>query len=340
MKVSIIVPVYNIDEKILRECLDSVVQQTISDYEVIIVDDGSEKKCADVCDEYGTKYDFVKVIHQLNQGVSVARNYGIDIAQGKYIQFVDADDWLEKDATEKYYQFAEEHHLDIMLSSCVVEGGMEPQAVLENRIMFESEIRALQLTILNNNPEYLGMWPMSPWAKLFRREYIKDNQIRYVKGIKRMQDNIFCMYAYEKAKKAGFLAYQGYHYRQNASSVCHKYNEKIRDVLEPVLLELKKFIDCYHSEDVSFKKAYQVKCFVILVSEYTRLYYMHEDNPNKRIAYQDYKKLCNEQLYKNVIQNVEVSDCHRSYKIYCFLLKKKMYYFFWNLLKFQRKFRE
>ena len=151
MKLSIIIPVYNIDEVLLRQCLDSVVKQTISDYEVIIVDDGSEMSCAKVCDEYALKYFFVKVIHQQNQGVSVARNAGIEAAAGKYIQFVDADDWLEADASEKYYQFAEENQLDIMLSGCVVEGEDAAQQILnEDKLILGEEIRNLQLTILNN----------------------------------------------------------------------------------------------------------------------------------------------------------------------------------------------
>ena len=341
MKLSIIVPVYNIDEGLLRKCLDSVVKQTISDYEVVIVDDGSDRNCAEVCDEYSARYFFVKVIHQMNQGVSVARNTGIEAAVGEYIQFVDADDWLEFDASEKYYDFAEKNHLDIMLSGCIVEGGEASSVILnEDKILLGEEIRNLQLTILNNNPYYLGMWPMSPWAKLFRTEYIKKYEIKYIPGLKRMQDNLFCMYAYENVSRVGFFAYRGYHYRQNATSVCHKYNASIVKVLEPVLLQFKKFIDTYHSNEDEFKKSYYVKGIIILVTEYPRLYYLHEDNPKKRkVLLNEYKTLCAESLYRDIIENVQITDCYRAYKLFCFLLKKKWYRLYWGLLILQKKYR-
>ena len=340
MKMSIIVPVYNIDEVLLRKCLDSVVNQTISDYEVIVVDDGSDRSCAEICDEYSARYFFVKVIHQMNQGVSVARNVGIETAVGKYIQFVDADDWLETDASEKYYNFAEKNHLDIMLSGCTVEGGEGSSLILNmDKILLGEEIRKLQLTILNNNPYYLGMWPMSPWAKLFRTEYIKKYEVRYIPGLKRMQDNLFCMYAYENAIRVGFFAYRGYHYRQNLESVCHKYNASIVKTLEPVLMHLKEFVDIYHSDESEFKKAYYVKGIIMLVTEYPRLYFLHTDNlKKKKILLKEYQTLCAEDLYREIIGNVQVTDCFRAYKLFCFLLKKKWYHLFWGLLILQRQY--
>lgn len=341
MKLSIIVPVYNIDELLLRQCLDSVVKQTISDYEVIVVDDGSEVNCASVCDEYGLRYSFVKVIHQQNQGVSVARNSGIEAAAGKYVQFVDADDWIEKEASEKYFEFAEENQLDIMLSGCVLEGEETTYlSVPDSGLISGEEIHKLQLTILNNNPDYLGMWPMSPWAKLFRKQYIKDYSVRYIPGLKRMQDNLFCMYAYENAEKVGFFSYMGYHYRQNAASVCHKYNASIVQILEPVLMQFKKFVDLYHADELDFKKAYYVKGIVMLVTEYPRLYYLHKDNPKKnKTLLKEYRTLCETSLYKEIIENVQIADCYRAYKLFCFLLKKGYYRFYWMLLILQKKLR-
>ena len=91
MKISIIIPVYNV-KKYLRECLDSILAQSYKDFEIIIVDDGSTDSSGNICDEYSMKYENIKVLHKNNNGLSSARNAGLDIAQGEYILFFDCDD--------------------------------------------------------------------------------------------------------------------------------------------------------------------------------------------------------------------------------------------------------
>ena len=93
MDISIIIPVYNV-EKYLKYTLDSVIKQNTSNFEVILIDDGSKDNSGKICDEYRKKYDFIKVIHKKNEGVSIARNTGLKEAKGKYIMFLDSDDLL------------------------------------------------------------------------------------------------------------------------------------------------------------------------------------------------------------------------------------------------------
>ena len=96
MKVSAIVPVYNVEKYIYR-CVDSILNQTFSDFELILVDDGSPDNCPQICDEYAKKDSRIKVIHKENGGLSSARNAGLDIASGEWISFIDSDDWIHKD---------------------------------------------------------------------------------------------------------------------------------------------------------------------------------------------------------------------------------------------------
>ena len=106
-KVSIIVPVYNV-EQYLRQCLDSILVQTFTDWECILVDDGSTDCSKDICDEFANKDSRFRVVHKKNGGVSSARNKGIELSRGVYITFVDADDTIDKDvlsAVNKYFQF-------------------------------------------------------------------------------------------------------------------------------------------------------------------------------------------------------------------------------------------
>ena len=114
-KVSIIIPIYNV-EKYLRKCVDSVICQTYKNLEIILVDDGSPDSCPEICDSYVDLDSRIKVIHKQNGGLSDARNTGIDMSSGEYITFVDSDDYIENDMIEILISTLEENHCDI--STC------------------------------------------------------------------------------------------------------------------------------------------------------------------------------------------------------------------------------
>ena len=99
-KISVIVPVYKIKEQYLKECIESISKQTYSNLEIILVDDGSPDNCGEICDLYAEKDSRIMVLHQKNQGVSMARNNAIQKATGEWITFIDADDWIEKNMCE------------------------------------------------------------------------------------------------------------------------------------------------------------------------------------------------------------------------------------------------
>lgn len=115
MLLSIIVPIYNV-EPYLRKCVNSLLHQDLpaEDYEIILVDDGSPDRCGDICDEYASKYGNIRVVHRKNGGLSAARNSGIEIAQGKYIQFVDSDDYLEPNVLKALVEKMETDNLDVL----------------------------------------------------------------------------------------------------------------------------------------------------------------------------------------------------------------------------------
>ena len=99
MLVSIVVPVYKV-EKYINRCVESILKQTYKNFELILVDDGSPDMCPHICDEYAAKYDFIRVIHKKNGGLSDARNHGIEVAKGNYITFIDSDDYVSVDYLE------------------------------------------------------------------------------------------------------------------------------------------------------------------------------------------------------------------------------------------------
>lgn len=118
--VTIIVPVYNVD-KYLKRCIDSILCQTFCDWKLLLIDDGSTDKSASICDEYVKLDTRIKVVHKKNEGVSTARNLGIKLAKGKYITFIDSDDWIEKDFLEIIVSEKEKMNVPILVTGFVVE---------------------------------------------------------------------------------------------------------------------------------------------------------------------------------------------------------------------------
>ena len=112
-KVSIIVPIYNV-EKYIHKCIDSILSQTFTDFELILVDDGSPDKCGEICEQYALKDNRIKVVHKENGGLSDARNAGIDVASGKYIYFIDSDDWISPNSIISLLNFAEDNQCEIV----------------------------------------------------------------------------------------------------------------------------------------------------------------------------------------------------------------------------------
>lgn len=185
--VSIIIPVYN-SERTLRHCLDSVISQSFLDWELILVDDGSNDKSGDICDEYAAKDQRIKVFHKKNGGVSSARNIGLDYAKGEWIVFVDADDFVK----ESYLVHLLEHsqkQVDLVISYAEIYNGNNIQkesypAKLVNETNFES-------MFIENDMN----WHTSPWSKLYKRNIIEENHLRFCEGMHIGEDAVF-LYSY------------------------------------------------------------------------------------------------------------------------------------------------
>lgn len=182
-EISIIVPVYKV-EKYLHRCADSILAQTFTDFELILVDDGSPDNCGAICDEYAAKDNRVRVIHKANGGVSSARNVGLDAAIGKYIMFCDSDDWTEPFWVEELYKTAEEHP-----DMCVVANMWS--------VTGEEEIcKPIGKTETSKTAKtYYEIWEngVSPYTpnKIYRRDIIESNRLRFDPAIKLSEDLAF-----------------------------------------------------------------------------------------------------------------------------------------------------
>lgn len=226
--ISVIVPVYNV-ENYLHECVDSILRQTYSNIEVILVDDGSKDKSGSICDEYLEKDSRIKVIHKENAGLGYARNSGLDIASGEYVTFVDSDDYIEENMIKKLYQGIVNNNVD--------ECKMGFQRVTDTGVVYgekkyEEEVFEGENARLKFFPRMLGSAPkkhdsieMCVCGALFNNTLIQKNNIRFPsERVLISEDLIFQMEFLQYAKGACTLSARMYKYRINLNSLTKSYN--------------------------------------------------------------------------------------------------------------------
>lgn len=212
--ISVIVPVYN-GEKYLPICMKSLLEQTYRNLEVILVDDGSKDGSGEMCDAYAAQNSRVRVIHQANGGVSSARNAGLDQANGKYVAFVDADDYVELDYLEHLYRNLAENGADI--ASCDYREVIQAD-VAASQIPFVVESRLItdKATCFEDMITAREAYWSAIWAKLYRRGLIGDT--RFHAPFRYGEDQVFLFDLFSKAPKVYQDTYQGYFYVRNESS--------------------------------------------------------------------------------------------------------------------------
>lgn len=230
--ISVIIPVYKV-EKYLCRCVDSVLEQTYTNMEIILVDDGSPDNCPVMCDEYARQDSRVKVIHQENAGLSGARNAGIDMAQGQWLAFVDSDDYLAADFLERLYQACVD--TGSSLSVCrweYVRGETIPEhGTGETRVYTGREMLA-NLYV----PD--GAYFVVVWNKLYRKELFED--IRYPLG-RIHEDEATTYRIYDKVKKAAYVDRSLYGYFVTPVSITRGFNPKRMDWVTAVAERLDFF---------------------------------------------------------------------------------------------------
>jgi glycosyltransferase involved in cell wall biosynthesis len=217
--ISIIVPVYK-TEKYVHRCIDSILAQTFTDFECIVIDDGSPDNCPAICDEYAAKDSRIIVIHQKNKGVSAARNAGLDRARGEWIGFVDSDDWCDPGMFAFLLENAEKHHVDI--SVCGLRSINE-----KNEIKYP--IKGHSKFIINNNliQEYYLKDYFMPFSfnKLVNKRLFSWNNevLRYDETIKYAEDALMFFYLFKRSQRVYFSSQPYYNYYKHPESATMLY---------------------------------------------------------------------------------------------------------------------
>ena len=259
IKVSVVIPVYNV-EHYLEKCLKSVVEQSLKEIEIIVVNDGSTDNSVDIINRFGDKDDRIVIINKSNGGVSSARNAGLDIARGEYIAYIDADDWIEQGYLYDTYSKAKKLGLDVVVTDffwyndndeCIYnnDGGMNEEGYINGKTYVEQYVKEAYSPIVTN--------------KLFALHLYRDNNIRYPESINLGEDLATSLRLYFFVQKIGKLNSAYYHYVTRTNSLNR------RRLSDKQLLETKetfRIISKVYAQDMRMMK---------ILEEYKLWYYIN-----------------------------------------------------------------
>lgn len=232
-QVSVVIPVYRVEDYLAR-CVDSVLSQTLKDIQIILVNDGSPDRCPQICDAYAAKDDRICVIHKANGGLASARNAGMEVAVGKWLFFLDSDDWLEPDGLESLLNIGEEYQVDFVRyrsirsgwpgmqahAPCMVEPIRELRHGYYNKQQIVDEVYPRLIT----TPQLTMGAVVGACGSLYNLDFLNRNQLRFYEEVKFSEDLVFSARVVRAANSFYFVDSPGvYHYFYNANSISKSF---------------------------------------------------------------------------------------------------------------------
>lgn len=321
--ITVIVPIYQV-EKYLKKCLDSILNQTYKNLEIILVDDGSKDNSPQICEEYKTKDSRIKVIHKENGGLSDARNAGLKIATGKYIGFVDSDDYIKSDMYQILYENIIKAKADISICDVLMvkENANISDSLEDNCLVKELNFyEALKLLVENKIKSYA-------WNKLYKKEIFEN--IQFPKG-RKMEDLAIMYKVFEKASKVVFTSKKEYYYLQRNDSILGNIDLKLTKDLWYFVTErynyiIKKYPKLEESLDIN-----RLNYILIYHKNICLLNEKREFNEEWLLKEYNFLKE-NHKRYKNSIYNEMKHSMKLEYKL---LHNNRT--LFWNYYQLKRK---
>ncbi|MCE5199733.1 MAG: glycosyltransferase [Armatimonadota bacterium] len=282
LAVSIIVPAYNV-EPYVRECLDSLVRQTLVSKEIIVVDDGSTDKTLEILREYAGCYPFLTLIHQSNSGASVARNAGLRAAKGDYVMFVDGDDFIDECSLEYFYSLAIRHNTDIVRGKYYIyhedTGSVDKHNDLHNITSVNTVItgRTYIREALESN-----QYEVTPVVNLYRRSYLLDHKIWFLEGVTHEDHEHTLKALVEHHNRLIQTDRSFYYYRMRSTSVTRTPSlQKCKDVIS-VATAMEKQVEIWDINPATHREC--LTAIAMLIYQLTSVYgRMQAGSANRRI---------------------------------------------------------
>lgn len=287
VEISIIVPVYNV-EKYIKRCINSILQQSFNNYELILIDDGSTDLSAEICEDYAKRYSFILCIHTINQGQAVARNIGIKVARGEYIAFVDADDYIAYNYLEELYQIIKEKNSDIAVCDFYVvnsEGKIiydrYKKQNISNEIVWNTCGKNQKVDLLFSQKVMNYMWNKLYKSKLF-------DEIIFPYG--RRYEDIAIMYKlFDIAGQIACSTKKLYYYVNNPVGTTNKCIDVDIKSISLVCNEIEKYFSNFDREKPAFMEEYLC---TLLVANYINGLKLHLDKDLLKNMKDNYMRLC------------------------------------------------
>lgn len=331
MAITLVVPVYKIKEEYLRKCLDSIQNQTSSEWIAILVDDGSPDYCGDICDEYAFKDRRFISVHQKNQGVSIARNRGIDDTKSEWVTFVDPDDWLDLEMVEHVNEALKQNNPDILAfayarefeKSSKAEKLLSESRKVDSDLLHQIRLAPLNRLIING---YIYQYSINAiWNKVYRLDFLNRHNIRFEAEARKGQDRIFNMYALDKTDDIFYLNLLLYHYRNdNEDSIVNRFNLNTVKNSQIAIALMRKWI---HENNKGDQYVDMMNCWICTrVQEYMRLYYFNkkQNKPYSEIKI-ELDGLLEQEVYKQAFRKINSKLLSSEEKIFIFIVNKKLY---------------
>lgn len=270
---SIIVPIYKV-EQYLRECVDSILQQSFINYELILVDDGSPDNCSQICDEYAETDNRVRVIHKKNGGSSSARNRGLEASEGEYIIFIDSDDyWNDTGALEDIAGKIETlESVDVLVFNNIDYSCLTGESIICQRMydaaFLESSSKEDTLKYIFEN----GLFPGAAWVTVTRKQFLEENDITFIEGIK-AEDIDWLLNVFLNAEKFSAVNKAFYVYRKyRGGSITGTADEKsVNDILYTLDIWTKRLNEKKYKAVKEYALGFLCKHYLCAVLIYERL---------------------------------------------------------------------
>lgn len=330
IEVSFVMCTYNTKIEWIDRAVSSIRNQSNPLWELIVIDDGSDRENAEYCKSLSELDKRIAVYHQTNQGQSVARNYGTDHARGKWVAYIDADDWIVEDYIDQILNVMKKYDLEILSYAHDDIRGDDVSKQLwghdEIHLFNKSEREGMQLALFQI-PEWLQKYPMffgAQWKMVYSREFLNRCHIRNVSGLYKSEDSVFNLYAVEHAEKMGYYNHVLYHYFINKESVTNSYNQNI-ERYEKLLNAYKEFIDKNNKGEI-FKNALAYNALLQLEGVLNS----YLENVNNKDTYKKRREIMIEYLstpvYRDIVWGSYLNDAGLYKKMMILGIKKKCYW--------------
>lgn len=347
--ISIVVPVYNV-EKYIEKCLKSIVRQTYQDIEIIIVDDGSPDNSSSIYNKFADRDNRIKVIKKENAGVSEARNTGIDNATGKFIMFVDSDDWLELDACQIMITEQAKNDADLVVTDAytVVDEKRKTNRVFDKDFFTDDPefIKQYERSCIGYgfNPRPAVKWNISglgsPWNKLYSKRIIDEYHLRfdpYVKGI--YDDNLFALNYLAHTKSIQYAAKPIYDYRIVSYSLTQSFKANTLDISGRIFERIKDYIRS-SADEVSF----EIPFYNYVIRRFSAelgVYYFSPNNKKPILeVFAELKMNMRNEPYRSAIAHADLSKMITAHAITCTVARLHSPLLLWIMFKVRRKLKK